>query len=214
VPTQGSLHHKYGDYKKNIAYHYPKLPLPKSPVKIRLTSDLPFWLDAQKRNVVDIYPEVWEDFQGLTEQLCSFSSMRKFQQAQNLRSLTIRTGVADRDVEMLWRFIETLYELFPHLERLLVKAWSPQNQDIYYLRQLFVTRTPDPEHRDMFYKNKLPNIDPHKTQSLVIHEYGTGSIYDPLPLGFRCKLNPKTGEKRDFIFKMDRPWSKGDKLEF
>lgn len=153
--------------------------------------------------VKDIYTEMWEDFQGLAEQLCSFSSMEKLHKAQNLRTLHLRPHVLNEN--HLCQLVTGIYELFPLLEKLLVEdEWrSPHTELIYSLRAEFVTGDPSAWHT-------LKYID-NETQSRIVSEYRPIE-FGWSPVGFEIKRDPKTGEKRNFIMKMGTEWSGNEYL--
>lgn len=154
------------------------------------------WLDAQKHQVEDVYGEVWEDFQGLTEQLLSFSSLWKVQQAKNLRNLHLRTNVNYKD--HLCQLVKGVYDFFPRLEIMLLEDHHvyPDKETIYALRAEFVTG-------DAANEKKLENIN-NETQSKIVWEHYVHPYLtlDPIPVGFRIWLDPKTGLKRHFFMKI------------
>jgi hypothetical protein len=84
-----------------------------------------------------IYPELWEDFEGLAQNLFSFASMEKVQQAMNLRSLTIHTEVMSP--RCLSELIDMAHNHYPLLEELIVldKKHVPGRHDINFLAQMF-----------------------------------------------------------------------------
>ncbi len=162
------------------------------------------WLDAQKHQVEDVYGEVWEDFQGLTEQLCSFSSLWKVQQAKSLRDLHIRTNANDKD--HLCQFVKGVYEFFPRLEIMLLEDEHiyPDTEIIYPLRAEFVTG-------DAANQDKLKYMD-DETESMIVSEFHLHQYYGSIPVGFRIWRDPNTGLKRDFLMKIGKKWSGNEKV--
>jgi hypothetical protein len=200
LPTQNSLHHKYTSrYMTTTRRVY---AVPGEPV-IPLTRWTNRWLDAQKPQVEDVYGELWEDFQGLTEQLCSFSSLWKVQQAQNLRNLHLRTSANCKD--HLCQLVKGVYEFFPRLEIMLLEDYQvyPDTKTIYALRFEFVTGIAAGE-------DKLEYID-NETQSRIVSEYNLDP-YGPKPVGFQIRRDPKTGLKRNFLMKVGDKWSGNESL--
>jgi hypothetical protein len=177
----------------NRIYNVPEYPV------IPLTRWTNQWLDAQKHQVDDIYGEVWEDFQGLTEQLCSFSSLWKLQQAQNLRDLHLRTNANRRD--HLCQLVKRVYEFFPRLEIMLLEDEHiyPDAQTIWPLRAEFVTG-------DAGNPRKLKYID-NETQSRIVSEYDLHAYLGPIDVGFQIRRDPETGLKRHFLMKIGKKWS-------
>jgi hypothetical protein len=164
--------------------------VPEEP-EIPLTRWTNQWLDAQKNQVEDIYGEVWEDFQGLTEQLLSFSSLWKVQQAQNLRKLHLRTHVNYQD--HLCHLVKGVYDFFPRLEIMLLDDTNvyPNTEFIYALRAEFITG-------DAANGDDLKGID-NETQGRIVR-----NPYASVPVGFQIWRDPKTGLKRHFL--MEIPW--------
>ena len=173
--------------------------IPEEP-EIPLTRWTNQWLDAQKHQVEDIYGEVWEDFQGLTEQLLSFSSLWKVQQAQKLRDLHLCTRVNYKI--HLCQLVKGVYESFPRLERMLLEDYHVYpDETVYALRAEFVTG-------DAANERKLEYID-NKTDSRIVSEY---FFHTCIPVGFRIWRDPKTGLKRHFLMKIGMNWSGNETL--
>src|SRR5882757_7048318 len=112
-----------------------------APRPIKFTRKLKTWLDAARPFVEDIYTECWEDYQSVAEHLLSFSTMVKFQQATNLRSLRLNISVVDSlNPKDLCVLVKMLYEHFPLLEDLVIDELLtlPSYYLIFGLRDYFV----------------------------------------------------------------------------
>lgn len=172
-----------------------------APRPIKFTRKLKTWLDAARPFVEDIYTECWEDYQSVAEHLLSFSTMVKFQQATNLRSLILNISVVDSlNPKDLCVLVKMLYEHFPLLEDLVIHELRtlPSYYLIFGIRDYFVLGRTGPLRKGELTQTEwiLPFAD-EETKSYL---FCGGK--NQIAVGFKCYLDPRNGEKRYFRFEL------------
>jgi hypothetical protein len=189
------LYHKYKKTRKDSNNR----PIPFS--RIPFSRKLKKWLDAARPFVEDTYTERWHDYESLAEHLLSFSTMAKFQQATNLRSLELNTAVVeDRDPKDLCVLVKMLYEHFPLLEQLVVYNLGIMADTalIFGLRDYFILgRTGPPTWWKHTRTEDILGFADEETKSYIL-----SGGWQQMPVGFECYLDPRNGEKRYFRFRL------------